>query len=120
MREMKTVTNVTTEYPTIGFIGSKQKSDLEIFYLRPEDVVSVVRNKVEDRFIKVHRLYDTLDLNPIKTGCAYPVRLLWRSRCQRRQSLRRLGAVCSFQARTPDLSCCIDLAAINSRWGAEL
>jgi hypothetical protein len=55
---------VTTEYRTRVFIGSKQKSALEIFYLRPEDVVSVVRNKVEGRFIKVHRLYESLDLNP--------------------------------------------------------
>jgi hypothetical protein len=55
---------VTTEYRTIVFIGSKQKSPLEIFYIRPEDVVSVVRNRVEGRFMKVHRLYETLDLNP--------------------------------------------------------
>lgn len=55
---------VTTEYRTIVFIGSKQKAPLEIFYLRPEDVVSVVQNKVAGRLIKVHRLYETLDLNP--------------------------------------------------------
>lgn len=55
---------ITTEYRTIVFVGSKQRSALEIFYLRPEDVASVVRNKVEGRFIKVHRLYGTLDLDP--------------------------------------------------------
>lgn len=55
---------ITTEYRTIVFINSKQRSALEIFYLRPEDVISVVRNKVEGRFIKVHRLYETLDLDP--------------------------------------------------------
>jgi hypothetical protein len=55
---------ITTEYRTIVFINSKQRSALEVFYLRPEDLISIVRNKVEGRFIKVHRLYETLDLDP--------------------------------------------------------
>ncbi len=57
---------VTTEHRTVLLIGSKGKHALEMFYLRPQDVVSVVRNQADDRLIRIHRLYETLDLDPKK------------------------------------------------------
>lgn len=55
---------VTTEYRTIVLVGSKHKRPIEVFYLKPEDIVSIVRNKIEARMIRIHRLFETMDLNP--------------------------------------------------------